>query len=226
MTRPVDLYVTTRGRFLDLVGQVDPGLRVRATPAWDVRDLVAHLVGLNQDLVAGNVEEYAGEQWTAAQVGSRAGVPLPDLVAEWDAVLPDFLEVLADPVGHGMEDYLGLSPVVDLVSHHLDLCETVGHEVVVDPEVWSVLGPRRQFLLDLQVQVAGLPALRVRTPDGDDWVVGSGDPAGEVTAGRLGLWRSLEGRRTRDQVRAFDWSVDPEPYLPVWPASVFRWPDD
>ena len=226
MARPVELYVATRDRFLELVDQVDPALGLPATPDWDVRQLVAHLVGLNQDLVDGNVEDYAGAEWTAAQVESRAGVPLPDLVAEWDAVLPAFLEVLADPVGHGLEDYLGISPVVDLVSHDLDLREAAAVDVVVPPDVWDVIGPRRQFLLDLQVQDAGLPALQLVTPEGDDWVVGSGDPVGLVRTGRLDLWRSLEGRRTRVQVRSFDWSVDPEPYLPVWPASAFDWPAD
>ena len=61
MPRPVELYAGTRARFLELVVQVDPVLHLPATPDWDVRDLVAHLVGLNQDLVAGNVGEYAGE---------------------------------------------------------------------------------------------------------------------------------------------------------------------
>jgi hypothetical protein len=44
-----------------------------------------------------------------------------------------------------------------------------------------------------------------------------------VVAPRYELWRSLEGRRTRDQVRTFEWSVDPEPYLDCWLGPVFRW---
>ena len=224
MDRPVDLYVRTREQLLSLVAEVPATLRIPATPEWDVRMLVAHLVGLNQDLVAGNVDEYAGPDWTAAQVAARDGVPLPDLLAEWDAVLPEFLEVLGDPVAHGLDEYLGISPVVDLVSHDLDLREAAGREVQVDPDVWALIGPRRQFLLDLQVQEAGLPAVEVMTPEGDEWVVGAGAPVGKVTAPRWDLWRSLEGRRSRAQVRSFGWTVDPEPYLPVWPASAFDWP--
>jgi uncharacterized protein (TIGR03083 family) len=218
------VYQGTRERFLALVAEVPPSLQIPATPEWDVRMLVAHLVGLNQDLVDGNVADYAGAAWTDAQVASRAEVPLQDLLAEWDVVLPAFLEVLADPVAHGLEEYLELSPVVDPVSHDLDLREAAGREVVVDPEVWALIGPRRQLFLDLQVQGAGLPALRVVTPEGDDWIVGAGEPAGQVRAHRLEMWRSLEGRRTQDAVRSFEWTVDPGPYLPVWPASAFDWP--
>lgn len=224
MLRPVDLYVDTRDRFLALVADVPAALRIPATPEWDVRLLVAHLVGLNQDLVDGNVADYAGAAWTDAQVASRADVPLPDLLVEWDTVLPRFLEVLDDPVAHGLEEYLGLSPVVDLVSHDLDLREAAGREVVVVPAAWALVGPRRQLFLDLQVQEAGLPALRVVTPEGDDWVVGAGEPSGQVCAARLDLWRSLEGRRSQAVVRSFEWTVDPGPYLPVWPASAFDWP--
>jgi hypothetical protein len=41
----------------------------------------------------------------------------------------------------------------------------------------------------------------------------------------MSLWRSLIGRRTRDQVRSFLWSSPSDPYLDLWPGPVFAYPD-
>ena len=35
------------------------------------------------------------------------------------------------------------------------------------------------------------------------------------------LFRALTGRRSADQIRQFDWRVDPEPYLPVFGSGPF-----
>jgi hypothetical protein len=92
----------------------------------------------------------------------------------------------------------------------------------------------------------GLGPLEVRAGD-RAWVVGTGDPPtgdiGEASrsalmstqvipeptvapAGTLGveefeLLRALTGRRSAAQIRGFDWSVDAEPYLPVFGLGPF-----
>jgi predicted ATP-grasp superfamily ATP-dependent carboligase len=59
-----------------------------------------------------------------------------------------------------------------------------------------------------------LPSLRLS--DGHkDWVLGSGPPAVTVTADRYELFRAITGRRSASAIRAYDWSGDPTPYLPI-----------
>ena len=226
MVRPVDVYLAARSDLVPLIADLDPSMAVPATPAWSVHDVLAHLVGLCHDLVDGNVADYAGPEWTAAQVATWRDRPVATLLDDWTSVLPSFLAAVDDPTAHGLEEYLGIAPVVDLVSHTFDVRDAAGCPAPADLPAWELIGPRREFLLSVQVATARLPALSVHTPEGDEWVVGDGAPVGAVTAPRSDLWRSLEGRRTRAAVRAFDWTVDPEPYLPVWPGRTFRWPDD
>jgi hypothetical protein len=117
-------------------------------------------------------------------------------------------------------------PLIDLIAHEHDVREALGAREMLADEDWAVLAPIRLFWLDACATAAGLPALRVVTDRGDDWTIGSGVPHGSVTVARQELWRSLEGRRPRQVVRTFGWSVDPEPYLDVWLGPAFSWPDD
>jgi hypothetical protein len=47
-----------------------------ACPDWTGRQLLAHLMGVAQDLVAGRVDGYASHVWTSAQVARGEGLPL------------------------------------------------------------------------------------------------------------------------------------------------------
>ena len=44
-----------------------------ATPAWRVRDVVAHMAGVCDDIMNGNMAGVATDAWTQAQVDKRAG---------------------------------------------------------------------------------------------------------------------------------------------------------
>ncbi len=67
---------------------------------------------------------------------------------------------------------------------------------------------------------------RVRTHEGDDWMVGGGEAVHELRLPRQELWRSLTGRRSRRAVQGYEWNTDPTPYLPAWVSSSFGWPAD
>jgi len=58
-----------------------------------------------------------------------------------------------------------------------------------------------------------LPTLELRAPDGWSATAGEGSAEVELRASRFELFRSFGGRRSLDQIRAMDWSADPEPYL-------------
>lgn len=76
--------------------------------------------------------------------------------------------------------------------------------------VGNAIGPR--------VEAAGLPALTVST-DGYDRVFGAGEAAAAVSGDPYEMARAFMGRRSFDQIRGFDWTGDPAPYLPHF--SVF-----
>ena len=50
-----------------------------------------------------------------------------------------------------------------------------------------------------------------------------GDPAGTVTARRYELFRMITGRRSAAEIRRYDWTTDPTPYLDV--ISPYPLPD-
>jgi hypothetical protein len=50
----------------------------------------------------------------------------------------------------------------------------------------------------------------------DEWVVGHGDPDVTVTTEPYELARFICFRRTADQVRAYRWEGDPEPYIALF----------
>jgi hypothetical protein len=47
-------------------------LSVPACPAWTIRQVVAHLTGVAQDIVSFNLEDKAADSWTHAQVPAQA----------------------------------------------------------------------------------------------------------------------------------------------------------
>lgn len=49
--------------------------------------------------------------------------------------------------------------------------------------------------------------------DGREWILGD-DPSVTLKADAFELMRAIPGRRNADQVRAYDWSADPEPFMP------------
>src|SRR3954471_16809764 len=79
---------------------------VPLNPAWKVRDVVAHSVGVCEEALTGVIpdaqdpkrrpeEARARDAWTQAQVVRRADVPVQTMLAEWD-VLATKLEPLLD----------------------------------------------------------------------------------------------------------------------------------
>lgn len=223
---PADAYQAAMSRTVALFTDVDPATTVPATPEWQADQVLAHLVGLAADLVAGNVENYADEAWTAAQVEARRGRGVEELVAEWTDLLAPLIGRLGDPGADGWDEFFVQLPVVDLLAHEHDLREAIGRTGFSDPSVWPTVERRRRQVLTMRHTGSGLAPLEVRTPDHLIWIIGDGSPGATVVADHYELWRSLEGRRTRSAARAFDWSVDPEPYLDHWLGPVFRWVDE
>jgi hypothetical protein len=244
------VYEETRARIVGLVRDAKGGAAeaaatpVPACPSWSVRDVVAHVTGLYTDIMSGNLDGAGSEAWTAAQVERRRHITIDELLAESDDVGPQLAAMIDDFPGR-----YGTQVVGDLTVHEHDIRGALAQPGARDSNAVAV---STEFLLAGIVgpgaKALGLGPLEVRTGD-SSWRVGTGDPpagepdaaiaaalasaetqpcpdrppTGRVTTEPFELFRALTGRRSAAQVRRFDWSVDPDPYLALfdlWPFTL------
>ena len=118
--------LTALTRSLDDPDQARP---VPATPGWDVRDVVGHVVGISADLLAGNLAGAGTDEWTAAQVDPRRGVPLADVLAEWSDRAPTLEEQVAS-----WPPEFAATLVADLATHDLDVRGALGRRDRATPQ--------------------------------------------------------------------------------------------
>jgi len=213
-----DLYRDGRTRIADVVRDVDDATArstmVPTCPAWSVADVLAHVVGIPADIIAGNVEGAASEPWTAAQVDARAGATIAELLAEWDSTAPH-VEALVDDLGR-----TGVQLVFDLTTHEHDIRLALGLPALKElPVHMAITG----FLF---ARPGGDgEALRLVT-GGGTFVLGSGEPTATLRAPLFDAIRAFSGRRSEAQIRAMDWDGDPTPHLPKLTAGPFTLPAD
>lgn len=77
-------------RVIGLVRGLSPeeaDIRVPACPAWTVRDLLSHVVGLDADVLAGDEPDDHNSTWTQRHVDDRAEHDVAAIVAEWEAMV-------------------------------------------------------------------------------------------------------------------------------------------
>ena len=198
------LYRESRERLTALVETVpDDTVPVPATPGWSVHDVVAHLLGAAQDAVRNEIpKEGPTPAWTAGHVERARDLTTPEMLRRWTKAAAHVEELL---------DTMPIWPFVfDVTSHEHDVRGAVGDRGARDC-TGVVLGAK---LLIGSLQV---PApLRVVTQTHDLTV---GPPVGDdepvvlrTTDFEAFRWRL--GRRSAAQLRAMDWSGDPEPFLP------------
>jgi uncharacterized protein (TIGR03083 family) len=214
-----ELYAQGRGRISALVvglGEEDVDRPVLTCPGWSVGDVVAHLAGVCTDVLAGNVAGVASDPWTEAQVRARRGRPIAEVVEEWSQAAPQ-----VEALSSSFPGRMGEQWVADLITHEHDVRTALGRPGARDSEGLAVgLGFLVEMGLESRFSELGLPALEVRAGD-RGWTVGGGQPTGTLDATAFGLFRALTGRRSRTQIRAFAWTVAPDPYLPGFQFGPF-----
>lgn len=217
---PGGIYAETRARITELVRGLTPeGIRRRlpATPAWTVKDVVAHLTGIVDDSLAGRLEGAGTDSWTAAQVDARRARTLDEILAEWAVKAPDFEARMG-----GWRRRAWGQVIADIATHEQDIRGGVGRPGARDSEGFAVAREGSVFMLGARIKNAGLPALGLRADD-HEWVAGAGEPAASVRADCFELVRALVGRRSARQIAAFDWEGDRAPYMEVF--AFFPKPD-
>ena len=212
MTEPADVYRAARQRIVALTRQLDDGqlaAPVAACPGWTVRDLLAHLAGLPADIAAGRVEGAGTDPWTAAQVAARRDATLDEVLAEWEthaSALEGFLPSMPRPL-----------PAIDVVCHEHDIRGALGMPGESDREAVDFVLENGLSAVAHRIGKAGLPALEMSI-DGDSRTLGEGEAAATVRLSRYEAFRALMGRRSLDQLRAYDWEGGAEPYVGLLPS--------
>lgn len=217
-TEPSSQYDDLRRRFVALVEQLtdaESARKVPATPAWTVHDVLAHVVGITADLNAGRFGEgQSPDEWTAAQVESRAGNSVAQLAAEWEREAPQFVDGL-ELFGYSF----GAHYVGDLLQHFADVAHAVERHAPSDDRSLSVALDFYLESFDVDMCAAGVGRVVVNSgPERHE--CGSGAIRAEVTGAPYEMFRALGGRRSAAQIRDLDWVGDRESVLPF----VSRYP--
>ncbi|MGN6695029.1 MAG: maleylpyruvate isomerase family mycothiol-dependent enzyme [Aquihabitans sp.] len=191
-------YRSTRERLQAHLRQLEDAawnVDVPACPGWRVRDVLAHVYGITEDALAGRISGPPTTEQTALEVDRHRDDDPRDLVEEWSATAPEFEEAISA---------FELWPAfIDVLSHEHD--------------IRGALGDRSFRDHDDVVALAGL--LTDQLPSGIEIVLTGQDrvdPApgtARLTASAFEILRVRLGRRSLDQVRAMDWSIDPGPAI-------------
>jgi uncharacterized protein (TIGR03083 family) len=202
-------WTNAQRRVVDLVGYLDEkdfGQTVPACPDWTVVQLLAHMVGLNADVLAGDEPDDHNRTWTQAQVESRAGRGPDDLVTEW--------LTLTEPMQDWMRQH-GVRPLNDIVIHEQDLRGAVGRPGGRDTDGLAAVRDTMAERFSSRIRRAKLAPVELRSPD---WIFSTGDsaPGLVLSAPTFDLTRALMTRRTADQLRAWARSGELDPYLPMF----------
>lgn len=204
---PASLYERERVAFLRLLRSLTPeqqATTVPATPAWSVRDVLAHVVGITADLNAQRFGDGSADQWTAAQVDARRGHSIEELAAEWDHEAVQF-ETGLRLFGYGLgAHYLG-----DLLQHVSDVRSALGGSPVRDDEALAVALDFYLESFEETLDEADVGAVDLRCGQ-ERWRLGPGAIVATLTASRFELFRALGGRRTLNEIRGLTWTGDRE----------------
>lgn len=188
------------------------GRPVAACPGWTVRDLLAHLVSVCRRVVAAS-------DGGAPDPRPVEAIDVVGLLSEWAAVGERMDQILADS-----SPRRGGVAVMDAFTHEFDLRHALGVSLPLEHPAYPGAFDVVVSGYSAAVRERGLPALRIET-DVASWVAGEGSPAAAVRAHRHDLYRSLAGRRTREQITRLSWSEDPDRWLPAFAWGPFTPPD-
>lgn len=198
-----------RGR----VGIAD--LAVPACPGWNIRQVVAHLTGVAQDIVALNLEEKGTGPWADAQVARLGGHDIDDLLDMWRQSLDVVRANLAFASDAGV-----CQLVFDTLTHEHDIRGALGErssragDLAFKAALGFVTTMGDQF-----IRRAQLPALWLSTPT--IGCVQLGDP--HTARGHVALkvsdfeaLRTFGGRRSVGQLLELPWDGDPTTLMPIF----------
>lgn len=209
-----EAYAHVRRNLITLLRRPDdPGrIPVPSCPGWTIRDVIAHVTGICQQAAASLSRDQG-----AAAVPQVDALDLEDLLAEWERSGGQ-LDILLEHAGGG-----GRRMMMDAFTHELDIRLAIGAPLPAAhpayPGAFDVVAGG----FSTSVASRGLPALLLQTPAAS-WTAGDGEPAAVVRGSVPDMYRSLAGRRTRQQIRELAWSAEPERWIPAFTWGPFTPP--
>ena len=223
------VYDETRQRITAVIAALDDATLQRPVPAapdWMIRDLAGHLAGdlaavLADDLPSsffanfGDPAEVATlNAWTDRMVTERRARPIADVLDEWETLTPKAWAVVAGAAnGPGMVSFADAVLTTDCAVHEQDLYGALGVDQARDSAALRV--GTSSYVNVLGMRLNGLAPVQFVTPE-KTYLAGAGDPAVSARVSRFELFRALSGRRSPDQIRSWDWTGDPDPYLELF----------
>lgn len=212
-----DAYRGVRSRVRTMIEAASPDQLESVcptTPAWRVRDTLAHVGGVPCDILAGKLEGVASDVWTQAQVDARVATPVNEILDAWD------------DEGAQIEPMMSLFPIVtlgqmvfDAVTHELDIAHSLG--VAADRSSDAVA-----YAFGWIARNAGPGTLQplVLHTDAGEVPFGSSEDPISVEVSQFDFMRAATGRRSAEQIAAFTSSrpLDPSQLLaaPIFALST------
>ena len=183
-------------RISSLVDDENATVEVPTCPGWTVKDVIAHLAGFFAVYEEQGMKGF-GPGWGDKVVEERSDRSLTECLEEWTERFRRADEI--NPVA-----------ISDALAHEQDIRTAIGEPGAQDdpnfvPSVEMALG----FLTK---SGDDKPTFRVKT-DEVDQTIGDNEPVATLRTSTFELFRALQGRRTKEQVRAMDWEGDPSPVL-------------
>jgi uncharacterized protein (TIGR03083 family) len=170
-------------------GQDGSSRAVPACPGWTVRDVLAHLTGVVDDVLAGRLDGVATDPWTAAQVEARRTRRVEEILSEWQEKGPAFAGLLdsVGPPGH--------QAVTDAVTHEHDIRGALGVPGARDSDAVRI---GLNFLAPLFVASAEECGVRVSVQVEGGARFGREDARSVMRGDSFTLLRAMTGRRSED----------------------------
>ena len=224
-----DVYQQVRTDISQLVtglSAADLDRTVPATPEWTIRDVVTHLAADASCVIVGDFprEFFAafGEpdairslnEWTAGQISERAGRSFEEILDEWEGSAKTLVSIMRGetPLPEEAGMFADRALITDAAVHQQDIHGALGIDDGRDAAPVRIGLSGYIATMGWRLDDAGIPALvfdagdKLRT-------AGSKDPGATARAARFEFFRALSGRRNPDQIRAWEWEGDPEPYV-------------
>lgn len=207
------LYQAVRAELIGELQRSDipsPATTVPACAEWTVKDVIAHICGLNVELLAGvPMHSIGSEEATSRQVADRDHLSLAEVIDEWKSIAPSMDERF------NADTNMAAALLSDMVSHAYDLHEVLEQNLTVAATAVPLSAQRyagrlqaklaEQLGIGLTIEFAD--SITCPPPEID------GGTAITLRTSQLPFVRGVTGRLQRHEVEAFDWSSDPTDIL-------------
>ena len=213
--------------FVESLPEEDLGRELPATPGWTVRDVIAHLAGDSNGVNEGDFpqqffDSFGDEaavvvlnKWTQAHIERRKDMTLEEILKEWDESSAHIAAMMRgdEPMPENVPPFADRVLLTDLAVHQQDIFGAFGIERARDAAPIKIATAGYVAIMGLRLATAGVPPLRLDAGD-KVYTTSDGEPGATVTApSRFELFRALSGRRSPEQILAYEWDGDPEPYV-------------